>query len=124
MTRYSRSHMGCLAREERLRTNPAEPFLRRLGSELGPLSDMICSGGPYLMKRSTWTANTSSERKRRRGTIAGHSRLNSSTMFSMRHFLPFPVMPSTKLWLQRWLDCSGRSQKQEPSLSHNPRGLG
>jgi hypothetical protein len=85
----------------------------------GPSSDRTCVGMPRNMKRSECTSITSVDLSFRLIRIAKHSRVNSSTTFSMRYFLPSCVRSSTKSYDQTWFGYSGRKRMQDSPLSHS-----
>ena len=73
-----------------------DPVLHGLGDELRPIVGANMPGTPRRMNRSDSTSITSIDLSLRSMRIARHSWVNSSTMFSMRYFLPSWVRSSTK----------------------------
>ena len=83
-----------------------------LATNSGPLSERMCSGGPWATKRSVRQWSTSSDLSLRATTIARHRRVNSSITVSMRRRPPI---------LGAILH---RRPHREPGRVHNPAAPG
>ena len=76
-------------------TPPIQP-LTAMAINSGPLSERMNPGAPRVMNRSASTSITSAELSLRATRIDRHSRVNSSTTFSIRNLRPSRVRSSTK----------------------------
>jgi hypothetical protein len=110
--------LGCARHDVKgLRAEPCQPMAQDLGDHFRTLSNLMKVGTPSKSMSSASVSMTPMALIRRAALIARHLRLNSSIRVISRIRRPAWVAASTKLKLQTWFGCSGRSGMQDPSLS-------